>query len=267
MNNMLALQVTTIQYDIFWEDVQHNLEKLTALLQQLPTQAQLVVLPEMFTTGFTMNPTGLAEDMNGQTIAWMKAQAKTHRIILCGSIIIKENKHYYNRFISVMPNAQLAFYNKRHLFAKAGEHEAYTAGNKKIIIQANGLKILPVVCYDIRFPVWCKNTLDANGIPTYDVLLVVANWPSMRIMHWQQLLIARAIENQCYVVAVNRVGTDGNGHYYDGNSTIIDPMGNIIYTKKDVEDMFTTTITKTAIDTVRTQLPFLKDSDAFDISC
>ncbi len=262
---MSTLQVTTIQYNIFWEDVQQNLAKLTTQLQQLSAQAQLVVLPEMFTTGFTMNPTGLAEDMDGLTVTWMREQAKTHRIMLCGSIIIKENENYYNRFISVMPNEQLAFYNKRHLFAKAGEHEAYTAGNKKIIIQANGLKILPVICYDIRFPVWCKNTLDQHGIPTYDVLLVVANWPSVRIMHWQQLLIARAIENQCFVVAVNRVGTDGNGHYYDGSSIVIDPMGNIVYTQKDVEDIFTTTITKASIDAVRIQLPFLKDSDAFDV--
>jgi omega-amidase len=262
---MSALQVTTVQYNVVWENIPQNLAQLTTHLQQLPPNAQLVLLPEMFATGYTMNAINLAETMEGPTVAWMKQQAKERRIILCGSTIINVQDKYYNRLITVMPNEQVAFYDKKHLFAKAGEHEVYSPGNRKVILQANGLKIMPVVCYDIRFPVWCRNTLDSNGQPTYDVLLVVGSWPAARIQQWHQILIARAIENQCYVIAANRVGTDGNGHYYDGNSLIIDPWGNVVYIKKDEEDIFTTTITKERLDEVRTQLPFLKDGDRFEI--
>jgi predicted amidohydrolase len=215
----------------------------------------------MFSTGFTMNAPTLAEDMNGPTMAWMRRVSTEKRVILTGSVIIEESGHYYNRLIWMMPNGEYGYYDKRHLFAYAGEDVHYKAGDKRFIASVNGMKIHLQICYDLRFPVWARPQ-EPNE---YDVLLYVANWPEKRSHAWKSLLMARAIENQCYVVGVNRVGEDGNGNLYSGDSSVIDPMGQIIYQKAEAEDIFVVTLQKSIVEEVRSKLPFLRDADEFRI--
>lgn len=262
----MQIKVTTIQYNIVWENILANQQKIDQLLStQLKTETDIVVLPEMFTTGFTMQPNNLAQTMQGETIAWLQQKSKQYNAVFCGSLIIQQAATFVNRFVAVAPNGNINIYDKKHLFTKAGEHENFSAGNQNIIFAVNGFKIRPLICYDIRFPIWCRNTLQANGTPTYDILLVVANWPETRIWHWESLLIARAIENQCYVVAVNRVGTDGNQHHYNGYTMAIEPTGNIIYKVINKELVYTTTLSQNLLTEIRTQLPFLKDADRFTL--
>jgi predicted amidohydrolase len=230
--------------------------------------------------------------MDGETVQWMKRMAAEKNIILIGSLIIKENNPssnlplpppegdmdtaergvYYNRLIWMLPNGQYGVYDKRHLFAYAGEDKYYTAGNKRLIASVKGWKINLQVCYDLRFPVWARQapatpSPSPEGMPSqeYDVLIYVANWPERRNIAWKTLLVARAIENQCYVVGVNRVGNDGNNIYYSGDSMIVDPMGEILYHVKDEEDIFTITLDKTHLENVREKFPFWKDADRFRI--
>jgi omega-amidase len=219
----------------------------------------VVILPEMFNTGFTMNTLEMAETMDGETIHWMKELAITKKIILTGSIIIAEDGKYYNRLIWMQPNGEMHHYDKRHCFGLAGEQEHFTSGNKKIIVQANGIKICLQICYDLRFPVFSRQIKNNE----YDVLLYVANWPHKRAYAWQHLLIARAIENQCYVIGVNRIGTDANNLLYNGNSTIINAMGEPIYTALNHEETATTIIDTKHVQDTRNALPFLKDADDF----
>jgi omega-amidase len=262
----MLLKVTTIQYDIIWENAKGNTQKLDALLAtQVKLDTNLIVLPEMFTTGFTMLPQPIAETMDGGTVQWMHEKSKQYNATICGSLIIKDNDKFYNRFIAIAPNGQVNTYNKKHLFAKAGEHETFTAGVENAIFSINDFNILPLICYDIRFPVWCRNTLQPNGRPAYDVILVVANWPDTRIGHWESLLVARAIENQCYVIAVNRVGVDGNEHEYNGYTMVVAPTGSIAFKIINKELLYTTTLSMDLLNEVRTQLPFLKDADAFKL--
>lgn len=267
---MSTLTITTIQTNLHWEDKAANLKMLEEKINSIKEKTEIVVLPEMFSTGFSMKPEWLAETMEGQTVQWMKKVAETKKIILTGSVIIKENSNYYNRLIWMLPNGQYGNYDKRHRFAFAGEDEQYTAGTKKLIASAKGWKINLLVCYDLRFPVWARQAPlsskgGGGGEVEYDVLIYVANWPERRIHAWKTLLQARAIENQCYVVGVNRVGEDGNHIYYSGESMIIDSMGEVLYTKKDKEDIFTFTLEKTHLETIREKLPFLKDADGFII--
>jgi omega-amidase len=224
----------------------------------------------------------LAETMEGETVQWMKRMAAEKKIILTGSVIIADKvqapatggvpTHYYNRLIWMLPNGQSGVYDKRHLFAYAGEDNHYTAGTKRLIASVKGWKINLLVCYDLRFPVWARQAPPLHGVERglggeeYDVLIYVANWPERRIHAWKTLLQARAIENQCYVVGVNRVGKDANDIYYSGESMVVDPMGEVLYTKKDDEDVFTITLDKTHLQTVREKLPFLKDADGFNIN-
>jgi predicted amidohydrolase len=203
----------------------------------------------------------LAETMEGETIQWMKKISAEKKIILTGSIIIEENSNYYNRIIWMQPDGQYGMYNKRHCFAFAGEDEHYTAGTKRLIASVNGWKINLLVCYDLRFPVWARQT--PGGEAEYDVLIYVANWPERRIHAWKTLLQARAIENQCYVVGANRVGDDGNNIHYSGESMIVDPLGEILYAKKDQEDIFIIKLDKTLLENTRNKFPFLKDADRF----
>jgi predicted amidohydrolase len=272
---MSTLNITTIQANLFWEDKAANLAMFADHLNQLPVGKEIVVLPEMFSTGFSMNPYEHAETMDGSTVAWMKSQAASHKIILTGSVIIRENDQFFNRLIWMLPNGQMGIYDKRHLFAYAGEHEHYTPGTKRLIASVKGWKINLQVCYDLRFPVWARqsdSSLDQVGIPPehrenktpeYDVLIYVANWPERRILAWKTLLQARAIENQCYVVGVNRVGKDGNDIYHSGNTMVIDPMGEIIYELADEAGIGTTKLDKTHLDEIRKKLPFLNDADDF----
>lgn len=272
---MPTLSITTIQTSLHWENKAANLLMLEDKLRNIEQQTEVVVLPEMFSTGFTMRPSVFAEHMEGETIDWMRRMAEKHRIVLTGSIIIEEEAHFYNRMIWMLPNGQLGFYDKRHLFAYAGEHEHYSAGNKRMIASVKGWKINLQVCYDLRFPVWARQQLQTSAVedskekmvtPEYDLLLYVANWPERRSHAWKTLLCARAIENQCYVVGVNRVGTDGNDVYHSGNSMVIDPLGEVMYHMAEEEDIFTATLQKEHLEMVRSKFPFWKDGDAFGIN-
>ncbi len=260
---MHPLTCTLIQTDLEWEDPAANRSILAQKIRAIPDKAELVILPEMFSTGFSMQAARLAETMEGETVQWMKLLAAERKIILTGSVIIAENNHYYNRLLWVLPNGQIGHYDKRHRFAYAGEDAAYTAGNRRMIARVNGWRIHLQVCYDLRFPVWARQQM--KDAPEYDILLYVANWPERRIHAWKSLLTARAIENQCYVIGVNRVGNDGNNIYYSGDSMVIDPLGQIIYQKTGEEDIHTIQLDPALLEKVRQQFPFWKDADQFHI--
>ncbi|MCF3110498.1 amidohydrolase [Niabella sp. CC-SYL272] len=267
----MSLTITLIQTRLHWEDKTANRSMLQQKIENITEKAQIIVLPEMFSTGFSMRPELLAETMDGPTIQWMREIAAAHRVILTGSLIIKEGTGYFNRLIWMLPNGQYGLYDKRHRFAFAGEDQHYTAGNKRLIASVNGWKIHLQVCYDLRFPVWARQNMgptpsESAEQPEYDLLLNVANWPQRRSLAWKTLLQARAIENQCYVVGVNRVGEDGNGIYYSGDSMVIDPLGEILYHKADEEDIHTITLHKTKLEEVRNKFPFWRDADRFFIS-
>ncbi|MET0636328.1 MAG: amidohydrolase [Chitinophagaceae bacterium] len=255
------LNITLIQSELAWEDRTTNLSRFEEKIRGLGPGAEVVVLPEMFSTGFSMQPGRLAETMDGETVGWMKRVSAENRIILTGSVIIKENDQYFNRLLWVLPDGQLGIYDKKHLFAYAGEDQFYTAGNKRLIASVKGWKINLQVCYDLRFPVWARQQMLEE--PEYDVLIYVANWPQKRNTAWKTLLRARAIENQCYVVGVNRVGVDGNGIDHSGDSMVIDPLGEILYESEGVESIVTITLQKETLLAIREKLPFLGDSDHF----
>jgi omega-amidase len=261
---MSTLTITTIQADLAWEDKATNLRRFGEKIDSLKEGAELIVLPEMFSTGFSMNPQALAEKMDGPTIAWMKRTAAQKKAILTGSIIIEEEGHYFNRLIWMLPNGQYGCYDKRHRFAYAGEHDKYSAGNKRLIASVKGWKINLLVCYDLRFPVWSRQQ-DSSTAPEYDLIIYVANWPERRIHAWKTLLQARAIENQSYVVGLNRVGNDGNNIWHSGDSMIVDPLGEALYQGPKEEDIFTCTLRKEKLEETRTRFPFWRDADRFSI--
>lgn len=260
---MHPLSCTLIQTDLQWEDPAANRLMLEKKVRAITDKAELVILPEMFTTGFSMHPRRLAETMEGETVQWMRQLAAERKIILTGSVIITENGHFYNRLLWVLPNGQTGHYDKRHRFAYAGEDAEYTAGNRRMIARVNGWRINVQVCYDLRFPVWARQ--QPGETPEYDILLYVANWPERRIHAWKSLLTARAIENQCYVLGVNRVGNDGNGIYHSGDSLVIDPLGQTLYQKTGEEDIHTIQLDPSRLEKVREQYPFWKDADQFHI--
>ncbi len=214
----------------------------------------------MFSTGFSMNAAALAEDMDGKAVKWMEAQAKHFECVVTGSLIIRENGKFYNRLIWMRPDGSYEYYDKRHLFGLGKEDDTYTAGDKKLIVELNGWKICTALCYDLRFPVWLRNTAGE-----YDMLLLVANWPERRSLHWRSLIPARAIENQCFVVAVNRVGHDGHEVFHSGDSMCIDPNGKVIYYKPNDEDLYTFSVNKDELELARRAFPFLKDADEFTL--
>ncbi len=261
---MSSLTITTIQTSLHWEDKKANLEMLGQKIRSISERTEVVILPEMFSTGFSMKPAQLAETMDGPTLQWMKQIASEKKIILTGSFIAEEAGHFYNRLVWMLPNGQYGTYDKRHLFAFAGEDQHYSSGANRFIASVKGWKINLLVCYDLRFPVWARQQLQPEG-PEYDVLIYVANWPERRSHAWKTLLQARAIENQCYVVGVNRTGNDGNNIYHSGDSMVIDPLGDVLYHKKDEEDIFTITLEKQDLINTREKLPFLKDADGFRI--
>ncbi len=279
---MSSLTITIIQTNLIWENKKANLDMLSQKIESIKEKTEVVILPEMFSTGFSMQPKLLAENMRGETVDWMKKIASSKKIILTGSVIIKDSETspseraggeaYYNRLIWMLPNGEYGVYDKRHLFAFADEHKHYSEGNKRLIAQVKGWKINLQVCYDLRFPVWSRQNPSPNLSPggeeqasEYDLLVYVANWPEKRSTAWKTLLQARAIENQCYVVGVNRVGEDGNNIHYAGDSMIIDPLGEIIYHKANEEDVFTYTLQKEKLNEVREKFPFWKDADSFII--
>src|SRR5580704_9236582 len=264
---MSTLNITIIQANLFWEDKEANLSSLEEKINAIKSNTELVVLPEMFSTGFSMLPEKFAEKMDGPTVGWMRKMAASKKIILTGSLIIVQDGKFYNRLIWMLPNGQYGYYDKRHRFAFAGEREKYTAGSKRLIASVNGWRINLLICYDLRFPVWSRQAPGPAGVeegrPEYDLLIYVANWPERRSLAWKTLLQARAIENQAYVVGVNRVGNDGNLIYHSGDSMIIDPIGEIIYQKANEEDVFTYGLQKEKIEETRNRFPFWRDADCF----
>ena len=280
---MSSLTITTIQTDLKWEDKTANLQHFEARIESLKEPTELVILPEMFSTGFSMQPERLAEAMDGPTVRWMADIAARKRIILTGSVIIEEKKHYYNRLVWMLPNGQFGYYDKRHRFAYAGEDQQYTAGTKRLVASVKGWRVLLMVCYDLRFPVWSRQTPQeasaetrpggpaerTGDLPTpdleYDLLLYVANWPERRSHAWKTLLQARAIENQCYVAGVNRIGNDGHDIYHSGDSMIIGPLGETLYHGGARDETFTLTLQKDDLTKVRQRFPFWRDADHFSI--
>jgi omega-amidase len=274
---MSTLTVTTIQPDLQWEDKSANLRRLEEKIDAIAVHTELVILPEMFSTGFSMRPDILAERMDGPTVAWMRTIATRKKIILTGSVIIEEEGKYFNRLIWMLPNGQYGYYDKRHRFAYAGENEHYSAGHKRLVASVKGWKILLLVCYDLRFPVWSRQAPQERAAPgdaghpqdtrelEYDLIIYVANWPERRSHAWKTLLQARAIENQAYVIGVNRVGDDGNKIYHSGDSMIVDPLGEILYHGVGKEEVFTLTLEREKLDAIRERFPFWKDADRFHI--
>lgn len=263
---MSSLTITLIQTNLHWEDKAANLAMLHQKISAIKEKTEVVVLPEMFSTGFSMKPELFAETMNGETFNWMRKIAASNKIILTGSTMIEEEGKYFNRLIWMQPDGNYGCYDKRHLFAYGDEHNHYTCGNKRCIASVKGWKINLQVCYDLRFPVWARQTNSSSSEAEYDVLIYVANWPEKRIHAWKTLLQARAIENQVYVVGVNRVGNDGNNIYYSGDSMVINAMGEILYQKEYEEEIFTITLQKEHLTETRNKLPFLNDADKFFIN-
>ena len=256
---MQDLRITLIQSNLAWEDRDTNLTNFTHKIKPLQGNTDLIVLPEMFTTGFSMNPAPNAETMQGKSVAWMVQTAAETGACITGSLIIEEGGNYYNRLIWATPQGEILQYNKRHLFTMAGEEKVYTQGTEKLITTLHGWRICPMICYDLRFPVWVRNTEE------YDVLIFVANWPAARATHWQKLLPARAIENQCYAIGVNRIGIDGTEKPYQGDSQIINPMGEEILNLAAADDTATATISYETLTKTRRHMPFLKDRDGFEL--
>lgn len=254
------LNVVGIQADLFWENPDKNIAYFEDAIQTLPTETDLVVLPEMFTTGFTMNAAKVAETMNDKAISWMKHIASKHQIAITGSLVIKDDNKYFNRLVFVHPSGKIETYNKRHSFTLAGEDKVYTSGKESLIIDFKGWKICPLICYDLRFPVWARNTQN------YDILIYMANWPVARIKAWDTLLKARAIENMSYTIGVNRVGKDANDYAYPGNSLIVDSLGKELSNLPINEvGLVKATLIKKEQNTVRNKLGFLNDKDSFSI--
>ena len=261
---MSTLSITTIQSNLIWEEKPANLRLLEQKINSLEEKTEIIVLPEMFNTGFSMKPELHAETMDGESVEWMKRISRENGIILTGSLMIEEAGKYFNRLVWMLPNGQYGYYDKRHLFAFGEEDKHYKPGNKRLIASVKGWKINLLVCYDLRFPVWARQQPNESGAE-YDVLIYVANWPERRSHAWKTLLCARAIENQCYVVGVNRVGSDANNIYYSGNSLVIDPLGQVLYHMADEEDVNTVILQKDLLEEVRTKFPFWKDADPFNI--
>jgi omega-amidase len=262
---MSSLTFTLIQTQLHWEDKAANLKMLEEKINSIKQKTEIIILPEMFSTGFSMNPARLAESMDGEAVAWMKRISEEKKVIVTGSLMIKDNNRYVNRLVWMLPNGQMGLYDKRHLFAYAHEHDHFTAGKKRLIASVKGWKINLLVCYDLRFPVWSRQARHDNekqGLE-YDVLIYVANWPEKRSHMWRTLLQARAIENQSYCIGVNRVGNDGNGIYHSGDSMVVNPLGEVLYHKADEEAIYTITLHKEELDGVREKMPFWKDADPF----
>ncbi|MFD2866653.1 amidohydrolase [Mucilaginibacter antarcticus] len=257
---MENLKITVFQGYLFWEKIAQNLKNIGLRLAGIREKTDLIVLPEMFNTGFTMNAAELAEPMGGKTMQWMHQIAVKYECVVTGSLIIVEDGKFYNRLIWMRPDGKSNHYDKKHLFAMGEEDHTYTAGKDKLIVELKGWKICPVICYDLRFPVWLRNVKEA-----YDLMLIVANWPERRALHWRTLIPARAVENQCYVIGVNRVGHDGNEVYHSGDSTCIDPNGNVVYYKRDEEDVYTFSISAHELVKARRAMPFLRDADEFNL--
>jgi omega-amidase len=290
---MQDLSVTLIQTDLYWENPTANLANLEEKIAQISTQTDLIILPEMFNSGFTMNAKSVAEPMNFTTFKWLRQQAKKANAVVTGSFIVKEGEQYFNRLIWMRPDGSFEKYDKRHLFRMGNEHLTFTGGMERIIVELKGWKICPLICYDLRFPVWSRQGFrhedtkaqrekigkekgeKGDGIfrtsniehrtSNYDILIYIANWPAVRSQVWDVLLQARAIENQSYCIGVNRVGDDGMGLHYSGNSAVIDFKGNPVFYQKDLEIINTQILNYQELIDFRTKFPAYLDADDFII--
>lgn len=252
------MKTALIQAPLIWENPKANRNYFEEKINSIQ-EADLIVLPEMFTTGFTMNPYAVAETMEGETLLWLKHWAKNKQAAITGSLIIFENDIYYNRLVFVFPSGEVQCYDKRHLFSLAGEEKIYTSGQQKLIVEYKGWKICPLICYDLRFPVFSRN------VDNYDLLLYVANWPKLRINAWDILLKARSVENMCYTVGVNRIGRDESNHEYVGHSQVIDFLGNTMLEPQETEGIFIVNLDKNQMLETRKKLAFLDDRDSFEM--
>jgi len=256
-----TLHVAIIQADLVWENPNQNRENFTKKIEEITQDVDLIVLPEMFTSGFTMTPEHIAETEEGETIIWMKKMAFQKQAAIVGSVAIKDNNHYYNRLFFVHPNGLVDTYDKKHTFTLAGEDKVYKRGNSKVIVSYKGFKIQPLICYDLRFPVWSRIAEE-----DYDVLIYVANWPKIRVHAWNTLLQARAIENMSYCIGVNRVGLDANNYEYSGHSAVYDALGKKLSNiQPNIEGVEIIVLNKKHIDDVRSKLRFLDDKDSFSL--
>jgi omega-amidase len=253
------MKVAVIQSAIVWENPEANRNYFEEKINAIEESVNLIVLPEMFTTGFTMEPAQVADPINGKTVLWMQALAKAKNCAITGSVVIVENSIFYNRMLFVFPSGEIQHYDKRHLFTLAGEDKVYSRGAQKLIVDYLGWKICPLVCYDLRFPVFSRNVED------YDLLIYVASWPKTRIKAWDTLLAARAIENMSYTIGVNRIGKDNNGYEYVGHSQALDYLGESLIEPMEQEGVFITTLDKPKLIEVRKKLNFLSDKDNFEI--
>jgi predicted amidohydrolase len=251
------MKTALLQVPLLWENPIKNRKYFEEKINAIAENVDLIVLPEMFTSGFTMNPKAVAETMQGETLLWLQALAKAKNSAITGSLVIQENGKYYNRLVFVFPSGEVKTYDKKHLFTLAGEEKIYTSGTEKVIIDYKEFKICPLICYDLRFPVFARNTEE------YDVLIFVANWPKPRINAWDALLKARAIENMCYTIGVNRIGTDQNQHDYLGHSQAIDFLGNYLIEPQETEGVFIANLDKNALLESRQKFGFLNDRDVF----
>lgn len=262
------MRLTLLQSSLTWENPAANRAMFSQKLASLRGATDLVVLPEMFTTGFSMNAAALAEPMDGATVQWMADTAKSLDAAVTGSFICADSGRFYNRLVFMRPDGRFDLYDKKHLFTMAGEQEHFSPGKKRLTLEWRGWRICPLICYDLRFPAWSRNSPGsyAGGLePLYDMLLYVANWPARRAHHWRTLLTARAIENQSFVAGVNIAGADGNGLEYTGDSAVIDYAGQTVFQISEREDVLTTELSLEDLRQYRRQLPFLQDADIFQL--
>ena len=250
------LVLTLVQERLAWEDIDRNLETFDGIVNAIGDETRLVVLPEMFTTGFSLDSPEFAQTMEGSGVTWMQRKAREKGADMVGSLMIRENGHLFNRLIWASATGRLYWYDKRHLFRHAGEHRRFTPGTQHLVVDVDGWKVSTFICYDLRFPGWTRNFNNS-----YDLALFVANWPAPRAYHWNTLLAARAIENQAYVVGVNRVGTDGNGLVYNGGSSAIDHRGEVLFQKSHDPVVQTVTLSHSSLEAYRNSFPFWMDND------
>jgi len=255
-----SLKINLIQTDTIWENIGANLKNLSSKIDGLKEETDVIILPELFTTGFTMEADGVAEGMDGKGVHWMLDMAEKRKCVVMGSLLIRESNHYFNRLVVAFPDRRIQHYDKRHLFSFAGEDKVFLSGAHRLVFEYKGFRICPLICYDLRFPVWARNT------ESIDLMIFVANWPNARMLAWDNLLRARAIENLCYVIGVNRVGVDNNNLIYTGHSAVYDAMGaTLVESEPSNEGIYSTEINKSHIEAVRKKFSFLNDRDEFKI--
>lgn len=258
------LSITLIQSELHWQSIDANLAMFEEKIWQIGAPTDVILLPEMFNTGFTMEVKGVAEHSNGNTFRWMKQMAAQTKALMIGSFIVNDQGSFYNRLFWVEPDGDFAYYDKRHLFRMADEHHYFTMGKERLVKSWKGWKICPLVCYDLRFPVWSRNTLK-DGEPEYDLLIYIANWPEARVSAWSSLLTGRAVENLAYVAGVNRVGKDGNDISYNGCSAVIDPKGETLWAQENNEVIKTVILDSNFLRDFRKKFPAMLDADDFEI--